>query len=307
MKKLTIVLCVAFLAVFIGGCVESPNNNGNTQVVVNATEAIGDHLNLQALGELIKSSKNPQEIEQKLNQPDGINNLDLDGDGKTDYLSVTEYGDGATHGYSVCAELADGKQEVANVQINTQNSTMVVNGNQNYYGANNCYQSSFSTADMFLLAYLMQPRHIYYASPYHYGYYGYGYRPYVTVPRSAYYSRPYVHTATTKTTYRTVTTHTTTVKSPNANAVSKQATTRSLSSPTRSQKSFSTEARTKPVNASGFKSNNSYKSNSSSYKSSSGSRSSYGSSRSSSGSRSSFGSSRSSSSRSSSSRSGSRR
>ncbi len=54
---------------------------------------------------IVKTSSNTAEIEQKLNADDGINNLDLDGDGNKDYLKVSEYGLGAEHGYSVCAVL----------------------------------------------------------------------------------------------------------------------------------------------------------------------------------------------------------
>ena len=253
--KSFLLIAVTVLAFSMVSCTSNQNNG---QVVVNATEAVGDHLNLQALGELVKSSKNPQEIEQKLNQPNGINNLDLNGDGQVDCLTVTEYGDGATHGYSICdVSTPDGKQEVANIQINTQNSTMTVNGNQNFYGSNNTYQSNFSTTDMLLLMWIMQPHYSYYASPYHYGYYGSYYRPYPMVSRSAYYSRPYVHTASTSRTYTTVTTYSTTVKSPNANAVSKTAMTRSVSSPSSSARSFSSTPRTTPVNTNGFKSSSS--------------------------------------------------
>jgi hypothetical protein len=77
--KSFLLIAVVVLAFSMISCTSNPNSN--SQVVVNATQAIGDNLNLQALGELIKSCNSPQEIEQKLNQPNGINNLDLNNDG----------------------------------------------------------------------------------------------------------------------------------------------------------------------------------------------------------------------------------
>lgn len=251
MKTLKSLFLLAILAIAVVSC--TPNTS---QVTVNASESVGENLNLQALGDLVKSSKNPQDIEAKLNQPNGINNLDLDNDGKADYLTVTEYGSGSNHGYSICDELADGKQEVAKIEVDIQNSTMTVNGNQNYYGNNNNYQSSFSATDMMLLMWMTQPHYNYYVSPYHYGYYGYGYHPYARVPYGAYYNRPYVHTARTSTTYRTVTTHTSTIKSPNNNAVSHTAMSRSINNGS-SRKSFSTTPRSRSLNTGGFRSNSS--------------------------------------------------
>ena len=258
----------------------SCSSNGSTQVVVNQSQPnIGENLNLQAVGEIIRHSSNPQEIEKKLNEPDGVNNLDLDGDGKIDYLKVTEYGKGSEHGYSICAVLKDGEPEVANVVINTlpnQQAQMSLNGNPTYYGnQNNTYQSSFNATDFLLLAWLMQPRYSYYVSPYHYGYYGYGYGPRPIVSYQSYYTRPYVRTVTTTRTYTTVSRpSSSTLRSPNANNTSSVATHRaSLSSPTTSQKSFKTNTTSStPHQATGFgnKSSNS----SSSYKPSSPSRSS---------------------------------
>ena len=63
-------------------------------------------LNLLALSELVKETKSPEELERKLNDPSvGVNNLDLDKDGKVDYLNVAEYGDNKIKGLSFYVEL----------------------------------------------------------------------------------------------------------------------------------------------------------------------------------------------------------
>ena len=86
MKNLFILLVAALTFV---SC--KPNNNqyDNAQVVVNQPTIsvkpevanLGDNLNLQALGELVKNSTSAQDIEDKLNTTGSINNLDLDGNG----------------------------------------------------------------------------------------------------------------------------------------------------------------------------------------------------------------------------------
>ena len=122
MKKLILVLGIILIGY------TSCNEQAESQVIVNQPRTtavvtpdngnIGDNLNLQALGELVKKSNNAQEIEEKLNQANSINNLDLDGDGKVDYIKVTEYGQNGIKGFSFTVDLANGqKQEVATVEL----------------------------------------------------------------------------------------------------------------------------------------------------------------------------------------------
>ena len=277
MRKIALFLTLLLVSLNFVGC-NSTNGQSNAQVVVNQSQPnIGDNLDLRALGELIKSSKNPQEIEQKLNADNSINNLDLDGDGNRDYLKVTEYGKGAEHGYSVCAVLKDGSPEVANITINTTNSQMNLTGNPNYYGSsNNTYQSTFNTTDFLLLAWMMQPHYNYYVSPYSYGHYGYGYTyGRRVVSYNAYHSRPFYRTVSTNRSYRVVRTPVhSIVSSPNARNTSSIATKRvsNFSNASSSQKSFSTGSSSNNTRTStGFgnksKSSSSYSSPSSSSRS----------------------------------------
>jgi len=271
MKSIYLILLLCLVSFSFVGCGSSGNSG---QVIVNSSQpSIGENLDLRAVGEVIKNSRNPQEIEQKLNADDGINNLDLDGDGNRDYLKVTEYGQGSEHGYSICAVLKDGEPEVANVVVNTATSQMTMNGNSQYYGNNNTYQSSFTTTDFLLLSWLMRPNYSYYHSPYHYGYYGYGYGYRPVVSYHTYSSRPTMRTVTTTRTYRTVSAiPSTNIKSPNSNNTSSVATKRvsNFSNASTSQKSFSTRPTSStPRSSWGFGSSKS--SGSSSSSSSSGS------------------------------------
>jgi VCBS repeat-containing protein len=255
MKKLFFTLVAA---IALTSCNNNPNYNQG-QVVVNPYQAqtvntvsvtpevqnLGDNLNLQALGELVKNSTSAQDIENKLNQQGSINNLDLNNDGQVDYIKVTEYGSGNQRGFSFTVDVADGQtQEIATIEVaqGANNAQMNIQGNQQLYGNNGYYQSSYSLTDLMIMSYLFRP-HPYYYSPYHYGYYPSYYHSYRSRPYSSY------RTSMTKTTSRTTITRTTrpstttrTIASPNANKSASSVTARakSLSAPTRSQKAFTT-------------------------------------------------------------------
>ena len=314
MKNLFILLVATLTFV---SCKENNNGYDNRQVVVNDYQPsqvsvtpevanLGDNLDLQALGELVKNSTSAQDIEDKLNNTGSINNLDLNNDGQVDYIKVTEYGDGNSKGFSFTVDLPNNEtQEIATIEVQRGDggAQMNIHGNQQLYGNQGYYQSHYSLGDLMIMHYLFTPHRPYY-SPYRYGYYPSYYH--------SYRSRPYRNSVTrsTRTTTITRTTRPSTtssrISSPNANKVSSTVTARAktLSAPTRSQKSFTTTsaARQRPT-TSGFKnkstsssprkSSSSWGSSSSSSRKSSGS--SWGSSRSSS--RSSGSSSRSSSSR----------
>lgn len=278
----------AFLALGLTLSLLSCNSNGNQRqndnygevivnepnVVVTPASNLGDALDLQALGELVKTSKNAQDIEDKLNASGSINNLDLDGNGSVDYIRVVEYGEGNTKGFSFVVDLAnDEKQEVATVAIEkgSNNANMNIQGNQQLYGHSANYHSSYSLSDLLVMNYLFSYHRPYY-SPYHYGYYPTYYRSYRSAPMSSYRSR--MSTTTRTSTFTRSARSNSSIKSPNASSNAKSVTTRakSMASPTKSQKSFSrTNSSNSRPKTSGFgsssrnssKSSNSYSSGSS--------------------------------------------
>lgn len=290
MKKLFITLVAA---IALTSCKDNSNQG---QVIVNDYQPsqvsvtpkvanLGDNLNLQALGELVKNSTTAQDIEDKLNTTGSINNLDLNNDGSVDYIKVTEYGDTNQKGFSFTVDIAEGQtQEIATIEVakGSNDAQMNIQGNQQLYGNNNYYQSRYSLTDMLILSYLFRP-HPYYHSPYYYGHYPSYYRSYRSTPYNSYRSRISTTTRTTKITRTTRPTTTTRSSSPNANKSVSTVTARakSLSTPTRSQKAFTTtSANRQRPSTSGFKntSSSSPRKNSSSWSSSSSSRKSSGSS-----------------------------
>ena len=165
---------------------------------------IGDNLNLLALGQIIKECKNPQEIESKINQDNSVNNLDLDGDGNRDYLKVSENELNIEHEFTISDVQDDEEPQVATILVNSKEQTISLTGNPEYYGTTeNEYLSSFPSDGFLLLSYILSP-HRRYISPYHYGYYGYGYLPQPIVAYYDYHARPYIIHAQTINSYKSI-------------------------------------------------------------------------------------------------------
>ena len=89
----------------------------DTTTTVTQTNA-AEGLDLKALTLLVKEVKDASELEKRLNTSGGINNLDLDADGKVDYIKVTEYGTADHKGFSFTVEVTPGDvQEVATIEL----------------------------------------------------------------------------------------------------------------------------------------------------------------------------------------------
>jgi len=222
MKKILIALtAVMFIA---AGCNQNPPQQN--AVTIENTAPAGFDVN--KLAQLVKTSTDPQTLEKGINDPKNqINNLDLDKDGNIDYLKVEENG---PNKLNVVDDVSSADSvTVATIHIKPDSTSNTANldvtGNPQYAGYNNYYHSSFSFTDFLLLSYLMRP-HVYYMPMYHYGYY------------PSYYTR--VHTYSN---FRPTT----------SSAMSSR---RSLSSPTRSQRSFGTRS-SQPVRSGGFGSHSS--------------------------------------------------
>jgi len=265
MKKLLFLLVCTILIVACSPNQQDQNYSDMTSSSVNTDTSV--NLDLQALMNLVKTSRDANEIERKLNQPYGINNCDLDHDGKVDFLKVVEYGNGSIVGYRFFDVLSSGDKQIAQIEINKNNSNASMQGNPAYYGNNNYYQSNFTLTDWIILSYMFSPHTCYY-SPYHYGYYGSYYSPYRYSSRSSYYSRPYVVNKTTVVNKTVVINNHTTNNHPNNNTVSSKQnyytkpTTNTVSRPT--NPSSSSSYKSSSPSRSSFSSSSSHSSSSSS-------------------------------------------
>ncbi len=91
---------------------------------VEATNAdISEHLNLEAVASAFGDSRDLEDFEQKLNDPElHLSNLDLNNDGYVDYLRVVEHVEGNTHLILIQAVLdKDVYQDVATVEVEKDN------------------------------------------------------------------------------------------------------------------------------------------------------------------------------------------
>ncbi|MCU0748979.1 MAG: hypothetical protein MUF13_05460 [Akkermansiaceae bacterium] len=131
-------------------------------------------LDLDAVTVLAKKSKDAADFERLLNsKAEAVNNIDLNEDGKVDYINVTEYGSGSRRGFSLTTEISPGKvQEIATIdfQKNGESGVIQTTGNPSLYGPGSYHTSSFSMTDALLMAWLFSNRPVY-TSPYGYGNY----------------------------------------------------------------------------------------------------------------------------------------
>tara|TARA_B110000037_G_scaffold189293_1_gene221400 strand:+ start:24499 stop:25296 length:798 start_codon:yes stop_codon:yes gene_type:complete len=156
---------IIFLFAMMNTCGNSRREKVSTDVI---TQEFAKGLDLKAVSDMAKSSKDAADLERKLNtQSSGINNIDLNDDGKVDYIKVTEYGSDDTRGFSLTTDLSASEvQEIATIEFvkNGNLSTMDTRGNSSLYGSGNHYRSSFGLTDALLLGYIFSS-HSNYSSP----------------------------------------------------------------------------------------------------------------------------------------------
>lgn len=101
----------------------------------------GDNMNLYAVLDVFQQCKTLEEFEGKLNAQDSkINNLDLNGDGKIDYIKVVDNGQGTMHAIVLKDEISQKEmQDVAVIEVDKDNNGKIkiqVVGDEQLYGKN---------------------------------------------------------------------------------------------------------------------------------------------------------------------------
>ena len=199
-------LTIIFL-VFLSAC----NSNQPQQVVTGEpypndtvlTEPAGDeywakdNFDLQRVGDLLERSDDPGEFERYLNDDDGLNNLDLNGDSYADYISVREFDDrdSNSRGLSLFSRFGpDLIQEIATIffyrdEPRYPGSRILLTGNEQIYGDNYYYETNWLDRSLPLASFLFSDRNDYYRSPYYYDNYPDWYEPYAVVDTPVYRTR----------------------------------------------------------------------------------------------------------------------
>ncbi len=156
-----------------------------------------DNLDLQRVNYLLERSSSPQEFEQYLNSDEGFNNLDLNGDGYVDYISVDEFDDRgpSERGLSLYTRFGpDLVQEIASVifyrdQPDARGARVLLRGNEQIYGDNYQYETNWLDRSVALVSALFTDRSQPYRSPYYYDNYPANYQAYEVVETPVYRTR----------------------------------------------------------------------------------------------------------------------
>jgi len=247
-----IFIGVMFMWGFFSCITDKSYNSSSTTVTVDAEAKSG--LDLEAVTALVEKVENAEQLEKKLNEQNGINNLDLNEDDKVDYISVTEYGDKDSYGFSLTVEPAEGEQqEIATIEITKENdkAKVHVSGNQHVYGHGHHFSSTHLIGGLLLYSYLSRP-HPYYYSPWGWGRYPGYYSYYRPVPYNSYRSHTRSYVSTSKVTRSSTATSASKLTSPNKDKVANKGIKKSLSNPTKSQKSFQARNPSKATKSGGF-------------------------------------------------------
>ena len=141
----TLAMSIIFGSSFFCSSIFSQNNQP-----AGALGLPGDNLNLYGVLSLFQSSATLEEFEQKLNAEDSkINNLDLDGDGKIDYIKVFDHVNGTSHAIVLQDEINDKEsQDVAVIEVEKDKNNQIqvqIIGDEQLYGKDYIIEPSNGT------------------------------------------------------------------------------------------------------------------------------------------------------------------
>jgi hypothetical protein len=208
MRRFTLLAAVVSTGLLLFGCNQQPQpvattepyqNNPNVQNIVPEEWDYWakDNFDLSRVGPLLERSRSTREFETYLNQRDSINNLDLNGDGYVDYLSVDEYPECNEYecGLSIYDRFGpDQVQEIGTVvfyrdEPHYSGARILIQGNDNIYGDNFYYETNWLERTLNIVGALFSPRREIYRSPYYYDYYPPDYVVYEIVDTPIYRTR----------------------------------------------------------------------------------------------------------------------
>ncbi len=158
---------------------------------------ISDNLDLEAVASVFGESKDLEEFEKKLNDPElKLTNLDLNEDGEVDYLRVVETSDKDAHVVAIQAVIGkDQYQDVATIDVvkDDKGETQVqVVGDVYMYGPNYIVQPVYVHPPI-IFTFFWGPLYHPWRSPFYWGYYPHYYHPWHPYPPYTYRRNVNVH------------------------------------------------------------------------------------------------------------------
>lgn len=162
---------------------------------VTHTEEAADGLDLEAVVQILKDSKDAETLEQALNNPElGINNMDLNDDGYVDYMRVVTEKEGDTHVIILQIPLEENEvQDVATIEIEKDNAGAIqiqVHGNAMIYGPDYYIRPVGVSVTVFpFVNWLFSPYYRPWRPHFYIGFYPSWYHPWRRVPYTVYRPR----------------------------------------------------------------------------------------------------------------------
>lgn len=189
----------------------------------NLAENTGDHFSLEGALVLFKKSGSPQEFEKLINEEkNNVNNLDLNGDKKTDYINVEDLKDGDSHILVLSTFLGfKEKQDIATIGIEKtgkESAMLQIIGDVALYPPNTIVEptetvasetktnkggpivSEISTEQIFVnvwfwpcIQFIYTPGYVVWISPYYWEYYPIWWRSWRPYRYPVFYARTAAH------------------------------------------------------------------------------------------------------------------
>lgn len=209
MQFIKMSLAIVTITMFITACNSSqtddvgytnPDQNevAENEIVSGEDQYLArENLDLQRIGNLLEESRNAEDFEYRLNSDDGINNLDLNGDGYADYLSVSEYNDRSDNqrGFTIFDRFGpDEIQEIARIILDRNSfddpgARVLLTGNEQIYGDGYNYETNWLDKSLAIANWAFGNRNDDYQSPYYYENYPDNYETYRVVETPVYRTR----------------------------------------------------------------------------------------------------------------------
>lgn len=190
-NNLSVYSLFAFLLISIHGWAQ------DVTTITASDDDISDNLDLEAVASIFGESKDLEDFEKRLNDPETqISNLDLNNDGEVDYLRVMETAENNVHSISIQAIIGkDQYQEVAviDVEKDKKGTTQVqVVGNVNMYGPNYYITPYYPVVPVFFSLFWVAAYRPWY-SPWYWGYHPPYFRPWPPISPYRYRTNVHVH------------------------------------------------------------------------------------------------------------------
>lgn len=144
MKKLPILFC------FLTGCLLNVGISRAQEA--DSTGLPGDDFSLQGAIEMFKKAGSPEEFEKMINtESNNVNNLDLNGDGQTDYVRVIDKSDKDVHAFVLQVAVSESEnQDIAVIELEkngSESAVLQIVGDEEIYGEQVIVEASDGSND----------------------------------------------------------------------------------------------------------------------------------------------------------------